>query len=161
MEEVKRFKSKDGKFFDSVEKCLSHEIDFTAVETVMSLLNPIPEDDHCKFANGHGFVRQDIALIEKCMGVVIKLADIDLKDKKEEILAHPFPYRNSVIGRYLSDSDKGFLYSAWHRFMCMDDSGREWGQPYFTAHPEAAEQFEIKIGAKSSAIHRPTAPGQH
>lgn len=151
MKEVKRFQSEDGKLFDSAEKCLSYEIDLTAVQTVMSLLNPTPKDDHCEFANGRGFVRQDIQLVEKCMRIVINIAAIDLKDKKEEIMEHPFLYRNSVIGRYLSDSDKGFLYSAWCRFMCMDDIGREFGQPYFSAHPEKAEQIEIKTGAKSSA----------
>jgi hypothetical protein len=42
----------------------------------------------------------------------------------------------SVVGRLLDDCG-GPLNTAWGRFMCTDDQGREWQQPYYVANPPA------------------------
>lgn len=40
-------------------------------------------------------------------------------------------HRQGIIGRFLDDSGNKILYSAWYRFMCIDEYYREWCQPYY------------------------------
>ena len=63
--------------------------------------------------------------------------------RKNRFLKNPFSFRNSIIGRYLDDAGTNAVYSAWYRFMSMDDLYREWGQPYYALNPGTGKQNQL------------------
>jgi hypothetical protein len=151
MQQVTKFQAKDGRLFDSQESCGKHESMLLAVEKAIGLLEPVPQDDGCKFANGGGYVQQDMMEVHESMREVVEISGVNIDKCKIDFMRNPFPYRNSIIGRYLSDGDNNAVYAAWCRFMCMDDLYREWGQPYYAANPNAGEQRPARWNRRSPA----------
>ena len=146
MQEVTKFKSIDGRLFDTPLECTSHESMLEQIKNAMSLLKPKPENDNCKFANGDGYIQQNVSDVLKAMVEVVTVADPGInKSQMQSFLSDPFACRNGIIGRYLSDCGNNAAWEAWSRFMCIDDLGREWGQPYYASHPEDAKQYEIQM----------------
>ena len=132
MKEVTRFEAFDGETFDTKLECSTHEKRENAIKKTMSELASRPKDSN--FSNGDGYVQQDRVKVEKAMIEIVKISGIE---QSPEFRKNPFACRHGIIGRYLCDgADSGSCYSAWGRFMCMDEEYREWGQPYFAVHPE-------------------------
>ena len=154
MRSVQRYMADDGAEFGDANECLTYEVANKSLNKLMSRLNPVPEDDGCRFGNGHGYVQQDATTVNQVMKQLVKLAEpIIGKDPKwQPVLDDPFKYRWGIIGRYLDDCGNRNLYRAWGRFMNMDDQYREWGQGYFAMHPNEGEQIELKVKGKGQIV---------
>ena len=139
--------AEDGARFDDPAKADERDALIAEIDAIMAPLKPTPQDDHCHFTNGHGYVQQDLvtlaavraALLVPTKRVLKWWWDSQLEDHgKEPVNAHP-----SWFCRML-DGDAGPLDYAWGRFCRIDEQGREWGQQYYATHQDEAEQFEIK-----------------
>lgn len=139
MEKILMFKSNDGELFKTKQKCENHETKINKIKKVMSTLNELPKKNNCNFANGDGFVRQNIEVVCKAMIDIVNIAGIK---KHPDFISNPFNCRRGSIGRYIDDSGNSILYRAWYRFMCMDDECREWGQPYYAINPDKGQQID-------------------
>lgn len=139
MREVIRYQADDGRVFESEIDCINHDETISKIDSIMSTLKPVPKDSD--FSNGGGFVQQDIDTVSIAMTRIVELSNIETS---KEFNANPFAYRHGNVGRMLSDNESSsLLYSAWYRFMCMDDTGREWGQPYFATYPHKGTQKNL------------------
>jgi hypothetical protein len=142
MEQVKMYKTNDGRLFATEQEAVEHEAKLKSVKELYKLLKPIPENDGCRFANGHGFVQQDPIAVQEFKRKVMLMGAAHhekmVEWAKNPIDVHP----QSIVGRILSDCDS-VLYKAWSRVMCMDDKYREWGQPYYALNPDEGEQVEV------------------
>ena len=145
MQAITKIRAVDGKLFDNEADCIKHEKMIEEIKHTMSTLNTIPTD--CKFANGDGFIQQDISTVSKAM---VRIADIAGIKKKPEFINDPFACRFGVIGRFIDDGDNVHLWRAWSRFMNMDYLGRELGQSYFARNPEKGKQKDRAADIKET-----------
>lgn len=145
MKKVLNFESFDGVLFENEQDCLNHENMVNKFKALSARLKPIPENDGCKFANGNGFIQQHIAVVSDVMVETAELAGLELNNYPK-FTENPYACRHGIIGRIIDESGNRHACRLWSRFMCMDDSGCEWGQPYYTSHQEEAKCFEIKSG---------------
>jgi hypothetical protein len=89
------------------------------------------------YENGNGFndpyIQHTPEIVEEVQAAFIELC------VQEGVLPEKFlqgkVHRQSIIGRYLDDSNSIF-YKHWYRFMCIDEKYREWQQPYFAINIE-------------------------
>ena len=115
----------------------------------MSLLPPRPED--CSFSNGEGYIQHDKdillgvrkALLEYCIEYykgysVSKWIQACIDDDSFDI---------GYVARVLDGSPR-HINSALYRFMSIDDSNREWGQPYFARNPSEGTLICLNDGSK-------------
>lgn len=130
----------DGARFRDEAECLKRDALIVAVDVIMAPLGARPVDDGCKFANGGGYVQHDAATVNR---VKIALGNLTLAhnpwiDVKGTPLENVHP---SWWGRMLDDvSDP--IETAWRRIYCFDETGREWGQPYYALNPTEGTQAE-------------------
>lgn len=75
------------------------------------------------------FIQRIPEVVENTQSEFLKLCGEILKS---DIYIKGKIHRQGIIGRYLDDSGNVELYRTWNRFMCIDESYREWKQPYFT-----------------------------
>ena len=134
--------AKDNSKHENEAKAISHEKFIDEIAEAMKPLGERYDDGRCEYANGKGYVQHHPDDVLKAKTGIIKIAKRVVPD---DIWKHPAKniHPHSFAGRLLSDSND-FLYSAWRRFMCIDEKGREWGQPYYSLNPERAIQTEIK-----------------
>lgn len=72
-----------------------------------------------------------------------KKAKLQLTDYGNKMLKINPPASFGWIGRYFDDGGHNCLYEAWSRLRCIDEKGREWGQPYYALNPEKGEQKSL------------------
>ena len=143
MKTITKYEAIDGTEFDHENECLKYEKLIERIDLIMHELPKRPEDDGCRFSNGGGFIQHDKATLCKAR---IKI----LKEVKKHI-KHPWVQQTiddenvhpSYVSRLIDDYRIKPLNSAWYRFMCIDKSGREWGQPYFANNPEKGQQIKL------------------
>lgn len=117
------------------------------IDKVMSQLPPLIDDymiDHDlhSFSSGDGYIQHVPAIVDKAMRDFL---DICYEFTGNKIYLEKNIHRQGIIGRYLDDSNISVLYKNWHRFVCIDDNYREWGQPYFSMNPEAQKIANTKM----------------
>lgn len=135
------YKANDGKIFNHKNDCEKYEFKMNQIEKIMQ--NLPQEPDSCNFRNGGGYLQHDPEIVKKAMIEILKLSEIDFKEDKEKIFENPFSYRQSYyIGRVMTDGNN-ICWSAWCRFLSMDNKYREWGQPYFALNPDKGEQIRL------------------
>ena len=115
MKEITKYQAEDGAVFNSVTACEEYEVLLNEVQAIMSALESAP--DTCDFANGDGYVQQDLQSVSKIN------SELDTK-----WAGHPERYPQPVKRARL-------------RMSCIDSQGREWGQPYFTRYPQHAKEY--------------------
>lgn len=139
MKSIIKYKAIDGREFDFEEECEKHERLLVQIERAIKPLGSPPKEDGCSFANGGGYLQHDLPTVE-----AVKLALIDLAAVPENVKegVRTRPASHSIIGRYLDDGDSP-VRKGWYRLMCIDEQGREWGQPFYALHPEQATQVRL------------------
>ena len=140
MKAITKYEADDGKIFDSAEAAIKHDAKRISVKKIMRLINPIP--DTIDFVTGDGYVQQDALAVQEFKRQILLMGAVH-HNKMAEWAKNPIEvHPQSIVGRILSDCDHE-LYKAWHRVMCIDDSYREWGQPYFAINPDQGKQVEV------------------
>lgn len=145
METITKWKAKDGAEFASMAECVAREALIDEVDVIMANLPKRP--DGCDFSNGHGYVQHNAETFWPAREVLLRVANrlyphAWLTKSIEDRTVHP-----SCADRVIGDALPRPLATAWYRFVCTDDSLREWGQPYFREHPsEAPGQQEVPVG---------------
>ena len=132
----------DGGECETEQKARKRNALLRDIQSAMSPLGTKVKDRHCSFANGGGYRQHRLIDVLKAKTSFIDIAKREVphkiwNNKAEDI--HPM----SFAGRLLDDCSPT-LYEAWHRFMCIDDTGKEWGQPYYALNPEKGTQKEWK-----------------
>jgi hypothetical protein len=146
-EQITQWKANDGSVWNDQESAEARDQLIVAVEMALAPLGPRPNDKSCDFSNGHGYKQHTAGAVLFTRESLWKLtaphiqfaieAQLKHQGMTEEKLrdtAHP-----SWIGRML-DGGPEPLERAWTRMLCIDAEYREWGQPYYAAHPEAAPE---------------------
>lgn len=136
----------DGSEFATMDEALAHDSLCAEIADLMKRLHPIPKD--CDFSNGAGFVQQIPAEALAVQRGIVKATRRHFR--RDEMYDRHFDYADTAgkpvgytfVGRLISDGCPHVLYRAWHRIMCMDEAFREWGQPYYAAHPDEADQVD-------------------
>ena len=137
MQEITRWRTEDGKIFDTPEEAQAHETLVGRVKEITAALGERSRD----ILNGRGYVQHDPKIVKKIKKGFYELALEQQGFKDAESDEHiPNEY---FIGRYL-DNSNSFLYSVWNRLQCIDKLGREFDQQYYVNNPEKATLIEIK-----------------
>jgi len=143
MKEVVKYESNDGNIFNYKEECINYEKTVSKAEEIMSILFARP--DNCDFSNGSGYIQHAKKDADEAIKNLFNLAILSVNIPTETIDAvktDVFRYRDTIIGRYLSDGNSP-IWRYWQRFLCMTDDYKEYGQPYFTLNPDRAKNFQI------------------
>ncbi len=166
MEVIKltKYKALDGSFFNDESECIKYDELVKKVNKIMEPIGSPVKDEGCSFANGEGYIQRNLGKVNRAKIELTKLGNeyflqqsIDyinsdkwinysgktreqaIKDRKAEN-----PYSFDFIGRVMDDSGNKILYSSWTRLICIDNKGREWGQPYYAFNPTKGKQIEFK-----------------
>lgn len=143
MKTLTKFQAIDGvEFYDEAE-CIEYESLINKIDKIISQLPPLPKDDGCKFANGGGFIQHDKNTLRS---VKLNLLEEIKKHIEHRWIQQTIDDDNihpSYVGRLVDDHGIRPINNAWHRFMCIDKLGREWGQPYYANNPDKGEQVCI------------------
>lgn len=109
MREVIFYEARDGRSFKTSTARLKHERELDEVSAILDPIGPPPRNH-----NGDTYIQRGTEVRQM---LINKLKATPYK--------HP---------RHADDSRSPYQ-EAWYRVMCMDETGREWGQPYFANHP--------------------------
>ena len=146
MEVVTKYRANDGSEWASADEAIAREQQILMVNEAMRPLGERPDDEGCRFSNGEGFRRHSLARVRQAKAALIALtrphvsAWMDGQEKgygRDMMDVHP-----SWFLRMLDGASRP-LERAWGRLSCIDDEGREWGQPYFASNPQEATQVEV------------------
>jgi hypothetical protein len=138
----------DGSRWDTEEKAAERDRLCIDVVRVIAPLGPKPNDRHCSFSNGHGFLQHNPDTVKSVRAMLAELSRKSLvhwfKAQREAHGKEPdmMTVHPSWICRMMEES--GPRNDAWVRIWCIDDLGREWGQPFYRDNSDLAEVFEIK-----------------
>lgn len=134
MKIVNKYESTDGLTFESAESCMKHEEGLFACAKIMIDLPERPDD--INFSNGEGYVQHDIELALTVRNELLSLAKTHYDHRAfDEVKEYGLEARGSIVGRLIDDACPSCIKDAWYRFMCIDNNGREWGQPYYASKP--------------------------
>lgn len=142
MHTVTKYVAYDGTEFNVKTACIAHEHLCANVDAIMSALPERPDDEDCRFSNGHGYLQHNLVTLNATRIALLKLAQPYAPDppwiqQTIDGLVHP-----SWAGRLINDACPRPIYKAWRRFMCIDAQNREWGQPYYANNPDNAPSKE-------------------
>ena len=143
MEKIIKFKAIDGKEFTSETECLNYELLIKRVDEIMALLPPTPKDDGCSFANGDGYIKHEKTELRNVQVKLLKICKEYIDHKWIQQTIDDENIHPSYVGRLLGDYGITPLNDAWYRFICVDNQGREWGQPYYANNPEKGKQVQL------------------
>jgi len=143
MKKITKYVANDSTEFNTIEDCTAYESECLAIESVIMRLPEIPDIPGCGFANGAGYIQHNEALFTSVRKQLLELAKHHtshkwIQESIDDPKIHP-----SYAGRIIDDFSFRPLVKAWHRIMCTDKHYREWGQPYYAANPEKAEQIKL------------------
>lgn len=143
MKKVERYQAIDDSIFEKAEEAIAHDEYQAKIFDVSNMLPPLPKEDDCNFANGHGFIQHDKEVFNKYKSAILELGGLRVHSEMTEWAKTPDEVPNmGITGRYFDDGDPE-LYRLWGRVMCTDSDYREWGQPYFALNPGKGELKKI------------------
>lgn len=150
MKPITKWQADDGAEFNSQAECATYEVLCREVDGIMARLPVRPDDTGCRFSNGHGYLQHDPAA---WLSVQRDLARIGRRYFEEQSGRRHFDYVidagkpmvHTLAGRLVNDGCPAPVWRAWSRLMCVDSRFREWGQPYYALHPDAAEAFPLSV----------------
>lgn len=141
---ITKYVADDGSEWTAVEKAQERD---TLLADVARAMKPLGErPDNCGFSSGGGFIQHQTAVVRQVRLALHEVAKGPLgwwfkrqredhgKTDEQIAMCHP-----SWPGRML-DGGCAPLENAYGRLCCIDDLGREWGQPYYATHPDEAKQ---------------------
>lgn len=125
--------------FDTEAQCREHEALLDLIDAAFKGCPPLPEDPHCNFANGGGYLQWTQGQRTRCEKALRKLM---VKQVPKSIGAA----QTVSLGTLCRVADDGGspLYSALLRLYQQDGLLREWGQGYYTMNPDKGTQKEYK-----------------
>lgn len=134
MNTIIKYVADDGTEFSQQKDCLEYENLAEKIKDIMSALPSRPSNTD--FSNGRGYIQHQKTAFNKAKKELIDIvADwFGVKHLKKEKPENVHPM--CIIGRYIDDSGNRAMNSAWYRIQCTDSQYREWGQPYYAAHPK-------------------------
>jgi hypothetical protein len=116
-----------GKRFDDYNEAQRYS---SLCDKVDSIMEPITHGEtSCDFSNGHGFIQQDPAAVSTARTAITGLA--------KELF--PSCKADCMLPRWADDNDVYCLNRAFTQLDSITSDGREYGQPYYAAHPEKAK----------------------
>jgi len=124
---IQKFESQDGKLFDTLEACQTHERRLVDIDRIMAPLGPEADDSGCDFGNGGGYIPHDPKVVQQVQDALLAYCKKELKIK-DDISFY-------WLGRILDDNNCSELRSAQYRISACDTQGREWGQIYYAINP--------------------------
>jgi hypothetical protein len=137
MKAVTKFKSDNGRLFDTEEEARKSDALFAAQNEVSKLLLQAV-DRSCDFSNGGGFIQHSKQDIDAFTAGIRNLIVMEFGDKGETLRAFDVQ-PNGFVGRYLDDSGSN-TYRLWCRLRNIDSELREWGQGYYALNPTQGTQ---------------------
>lgn len=132
----------DNTEHETMEQAKDHNIFIADIAKAIEPLGKRYKGQYCDYENGSGYVQHNPISVLEAKKNIIAICKIKVPHKIWDYPAgeiHP----HSFACRLLSERNS-FLYAAWRRFMMIDEQGREWGQPYYASHPEAATMKELE-----------------
>lgn len=129
----------DGTRFDIKNKCLEYE---NIINDISKIVSNLRDNDE---VNSNTAVQQDIEIVKKSWKQFLSVCANAIPEWKDWFYQCAEGVRHeSHIGRLLDDYSSEFpiLYGTYFRFQCIDTSGVEYEQPYFSLHPN---EFNGKI----------------
>lgn len=116
------------------------------IDKIFSQLPPMIDDfvidsEHHTFSTGQFYIQHIPEILEKAQREFLELC---YQITENKIYLSEKVHRQGIVGRYLDDSGIKILYHNWHRFMCIDEQYREWGQPYFAINQNEQEKAKDK-----------------
>ena len=149
MEAITQYKAKDGKIFDTEQKCLEYENLIDQVNLVLSKLDdPEKYKKDFDFDNGKGYIQHDPATFldvkKEILGMISQRIDHHIIKQAYETYGTN-EVHHSWVSRILGDYGDKLkpLHHAWYRMNCIDSKFREWGQPYYATNPEYGKQVQL------------------
>ena len=142
MKAIMKYQASDDCEFNTEKQCAEYELLIVNIANIMSALPSRPIDS--SFSNGDmGYIQHD--------KTTLRLVQVELLELMKEHIDHDWIQQTiddetvhpSYVGRLLSDYGISPLDKAWHRFHCIDNLSREWGQPYYAMNPDKAKQTQI------------------
>lgn len=147
MKPITKYQSDSGEVWNTAEDASAADAVGLLMAQFIAPLGPEADDEGCKFANGGGYIQHDPEVVVAARAEIVKflrLGPLKWVFKGHEEVRDEEWQTGSILGRCIDDSHNlpRAVKDAWYRLHRIDEKGREWGQPYFTFHPEKAEQKE-------------------
>lgn len=139
MKEIIKYIAEDGTEFYESDKCRLYEKTIENVKTIMSQIEARPENDNSQFVNGYGYIQHNKDTLLNTRNELLYLI---MKENNhpwfKQTIDKGWNAHSSYAGRIIDEMNIKAFNSAWYRFMCIDEKGREWGQPFFANNPNQA-----------------------
>lgn len=142
MQRIQKFKADDGAEFPTEAECLEYEALCAEIAEVMATLPKRPDDDGCRFSNGHGYLQHTPEKFWPVRDALLRIGNRLMPHKWFEQALADKTVHASWCGR-LIDETSSPLMRAWYRVMCVDKELREWGQPYYADNPDKVEREDM------------------
>lgn len=139
MEQVTRFKTKDGALFTDETKAKRHEKLLADIAGLEKLVRADEKHDDCDFANGGGYKQLTPESVNKFIEGFGHLIEREMDgDTLHRYKQNP----RGFVGRILCDSDTP-LYGLWTILCRIDGQHRLWGQIYYANNPHEGKQISL------------------
>jgi len=144
-EAVTMYRADDGCIFKTESEAVRRDRIIQEVKKAMEPIGELPPDPGCEFANGSGYYKHSLRDLEKVKRNLLHVFEsngfADHWTGLQNATCEKWQVDPWAFGRRLDGSCPP-LEEAYGRLCCIDDYGREFGQPYFTKHPDRASLFE-------------------
>lgn len=129
MEQIIKWRARDGVEFSSIDECATYEVLCDNVEKALADLPSEPlAHGTCRAINSDIVIKFQREIVR-----LFRIAVPYLADDKHTLWAFTAtrPAGQTLIGRYIDDVAPAPIRRAWFRVMCIDQQFREWSQPYY------------------------------
>lgn len=134
MKQVVRYQSDDGHLFLTGDEASARDNLLAKVNQALSKLVKHPGDHD-------GYVQQKGSAVLYCKEVAVEISEIEYPHR---MWRHQTPDKIDAgsVGRSLNYDSVAMRL--WSRLSCIDESFREWGQPFFVYNPDKRIMIELK-----------------
>ena len=143
MKTIQKFMADDGAEFVFEADCVAHEALCAEVAEIMATLPKRPNDDGCRFSNGHGYLQHDPAKFWPARDALLRMAHRLYPHKWFEQALADRTVHASWAGRLIIEASRP-LDRAWHRISCVDADLREWGQPFYANNSDKVAPDDLR-----------------
>lgn len=134
MKKITVYQCEDGTRFDKENEALGYESYAARAKAIESQLVSIGRE-----LNGNEYIQQDPAVVKKAKYDFLTLVAQRLPKWKDWAIGCRDGIRHiSHIQRIICDYNIKWMQNLDFRLSCIDESGREFQQPYYVNHPEEA-----------------------
>lgn len=138
MKAVTKYQAADGSLFDAPANVILRDRLIADAEAAHLILGGRIDD--MSFTNDGWFVQHTPEKLAAFYEAVAKIIEQE-HPKETADMFRKAP--QGIVHRYL-DTTPRYLTLLLNRSLCMDQSNREWGQPYFALNPHQGKQTEWK-----------------